>query len=173
MDNEFREYITFVVNTKDGDDTVFISTANDKQAETVAEIIGHPELIGSDIYKTNVIRGQNADTINAMVNEFTSKHTRDEVVEMLSQAGVPCAPVNTVKDIFNEPHYRQREEIVEFDHPVIGKIPLTMTPFKPLRTPLNRACAGPVLGADNIDVLKEYLGMDDEAIEKLTEEEII
>ena len=71
---------------------------------------------------------------------------------------------DTIKDIYNEPHFREREEIVEFDHPVIGSIPFTMTPFKPLRTPLNRALAGPVLGADNEAVLKEYLNMDEAAI---------
>ena len=160
-------------NTKDGDDTVFISTANDKQAETVAEIIGHPELIGSDVYKTNVVRGQNADYINKLVNEFTSQYSRDDVVKMLSDAGVPCAPVNTVKDIYNEPHYRMRKEIVELEHPLIGKVPVTVTPFRPLRTPLNMVSAGPVLGADTETILEDYLELNREQIKNLKENNII
>ena len=159
-------------DTLDGKDTVFISVANNKQAEKIAELIGHPELIGSDVYATADIRGKNADYINDLVNSFTSAHSRDEIVGLFSEAGIPCAPVNTVKDIYNDPHFRQRKEIVELDHPVIGKVPVTVTPFRPLRTPLNMVSAGPVLGADTDTILKD-IGLDDAEIAELRDSDII
>ena len=75
--------------------------------------------------------------------------------------------------MWKEPHFRERKEIVTLKHPEIGDVPVTVTPFRPSRTPLRVETAGPLLGADNEEVLKDYLHMSQDEIDGLREKGII
>lgn len=160
-------------NTKDGEETFFMAVANQKQIDSLLDVIGHPELKTDERLASPSARVQNREFVDNLVNEFTSQYTRDEVLSMLEKANIPCAPVNTIPDLWNEPHFRERKEIVELDHPDIGKVPVTVTPFRPSRTPLRIASAGPRLGADNHEILKNYLSKTDKEIADLKEKGII
>lgn len=160
-------------NSKDGEETFFLATASQKQFEALMDVIGRPDLKTDERSATSVARVENRDFVDQAINEFTSQYTRDEVLKMLEAGNIPCAPVNTIPDLWNDPHFRERKEIVELDHPVLGKVPVTVTPFRPSRTPLRIATAAPDLGANNVEVLKNYLKKTDEEIAQLKEKGII
>ena len=160
-------------DSKDGEENIFISLANQKQAEVLADLIGHPELKTDPRWASTGIRAQNREWADGLLNEFTRQHTRDENVEIFKKAGIPCSPVNTIKDLYEEPHYRQRKEIVEFKHPKLGNIPLTVSPIRPERTPLRTDAVGPELGADNEFHNKEVLKKTDAEIEAMKASGII
>lgn len=159
-------------NSKDGDETFFLATASQKQFEALMDVIGRPDLKTDERSATSVARVENRDFVDQAINDFTSQYSRDEVLQMLDAANIPCSPVNTIPDLWNDPHFRERKEIVELDHPVLGKVPVTVTPFRPSRTPLRIATAAPDLGADSAAVLKE-LNKTDEEIAHLKESGII
>ena len=160
-------------DSKEGKDTFFISMANQKQAEIVADLIGHPELKTDPRWATPLSRAENRAWSEGLLNEFTRQHTRDENVEIFNRAGIPCAPVNKISDLYKEPHFRQREEIVELEHPTLGSVPLTVTPIRPSRTPLRVDSAGPLLGADNDFLYGEVLHKTAEEIAQLKADGII
>ncbi len=153
--------------SKDGEETFFIAIANQKQINALCDLIGKPELKEDPRMASPSARVANREFVENLVNEFTCQFPRDEVLAMLEGAGIPCAPVNTIPDLWNEPHFRERKEIVELDHPTIGKVPVTVTPFRPSRTPLRIETAGPDLGADTEDILKTALGKTDEDLARL------
>lgn len=160
-------------HSKEGEETFFISIANQKQAETLADIIGHTELKTDPRWANPSIRAQHRDWADGLVNAFTSQNTRDENVAIFNNAGIPCAPVNTVEDLYHEPHYRERGEIVELEHEQLGTVPLTVTPLRPSRTPLRIDTAGPLLGADNDYLIREVLHRTDAEIAQLKSDGII
>lgn len=135
--------------------------------------MGYPELKADPRFASPSARVENREFVENLVNEFTSQYTRDEILAILEKANIPSAPVNTIEDLWNEPHFRQRKEIVELEHPEIGKVPVTVTPFRPSRTPLRIKTAGPRLGENNEEILKKYLGKTNEEIAALREKGII
>ena len=154
-------------NSSDGEETFFIATANQKQFGALMDVIGRPELKEDSRCATATARVENRDFVDSAINEFTSQYSRDEVLKMLEAANIPCAPVNTIQDLWEEPHFRERGEIVELDHPVLGKVPFTITPFRLSKTPLRIESAGPLLGADNEEILRDCLHKTDEEIAQL------
>ena len=104
-------------NSSDGEETFFIATANQKQFGALMDVIGRPELKEDSRCATATARVENRDFVDSAINEFTSQYSRDEVLKMLEAANIPCAPVNTIQDLWEEPHFRERGEIVELDHP--------------------------------------------------------
>ena len=160
-------------NSKEGEETFFMAVANQKQFDALMDVIGHPEYKNDERFASPSARVENRDFVEDMVNEFTSQYSRDEILKILEEANIPCAPVNTIPDLWNEPHFRERGEIAELEHPEIGKVPVTVTPFRPSRTPLRIETAGPLLGADNEEILKGYLNKSDQEIAGLREKGII
>lgn len=160
-------------DSTDGPETFFMAVANQKQFNALLDVIGHPEYKEDPRFTSSSARVENRELVDNMVNAFTSQYSRDEILEILDNAGIPSAPVNTIPDLWNEPHFWQRKEIVELEHPEIGKVPVTVTPFRLSRTPLRIATAGPLLGADNAEILKEHLDKSDEEIAALKEKGII
>lgn len=160
-------------NSLDGEENFFISLANQKQAEALADLIGHPEIKDDPRWANPLVRAENREWADGLVNEFSTKHTRDENIQFFLNAGIPCSPVNTVKDLYEDEHYRMRGEIIEIEHPVLGKVPLTISPVRPSRTPLNAGKPSPLLGADNDFLYKEVMKKTDDEIAVLKEKGII
>ncbi len=160
-------------NTIEGEETFFLATAAQRQFENLMDAIGRPELKTDERCATGAARIENREFVDAAINEFTSKRTREEVLAILDSYNIPCAPVNTIPDLWNEPHFRERKEIVELDHHVLGKVPVTVTPFRPSRTPLRIATAAPDLGADTVTILREHMHKSDAEINELRANGII
>ncbi len=111
----------------------------------LCEIIGRPELIDDPRFRTIVERVQNRDEVKAILTEWTSVRTKLQVVEELGNE-VPAAPVNTVADIFEDPHVRVREMLVEISHPGMER-PVTVAgqPIKFTETPAGVHGRAPLL----------------------------
>jgi crotonobetainyl-CoA:carnitine CoA-transferase CaiB-like acyl-CoA transferase len=92
-----------------------------------------------------------------------------EWVEALREAGVPCAPVNSVEQALADPQVVAREAIVGYEHPVLGEVRQVASPLRlsGAPSPTRRA---PLRGEHTESVLRELCGYDDEAIERLREE---
>ena len=112
------------------------------------------------------------DEINAMISEWTIRHTKTEAMRILGELGVPCSATFNAVDIYADEHLRQREMIVEVDHPQYGKYIMPGCPIKLSDSPVEVTTA-PLLGQHNADVYGEYLGYDDEKLNALKEQKVI
>jgi crotonobetainyl-CoA:carnitine CoA-transferase CaiB-like acyl-CoA transferase len=132
-----------VVPAKDG--WVVICAPTPPRWKRLCEIIGRPELVDDPSYRTIIERVENRDAVKAIVSEWTSVRTKAEVVAELGDE-VPAAPVNTVADIFEDPHIHIREMLVEVEHPGMAR-PVTLAgqPIKFTQTPAHVRGRAPLL----------------------------
>ena len=93
---------------------------------------------------------------------------------MLNDAGVPSCPVNTLDRLVVDPQVAgAREMFPTIDQPGIGKLQITAAPQHLTRT---KACVrkpAPLLGEDNADVYKKFLGYDEAKLAELKEKKVI
>jgi CoA:oxalate CoA-transferase len=96
--------------------------------------------------------------------------TTKEWQEILDDEGIPNGPINTIDKVVNNIQVLARDMIVEVYHPVAKNIKMPGIPIKLSETPGSIRYPPPTLGQHTREILKEYLGFDDEAIDKLAEE---
>lgn len=142
-------------------------------AQTIAgrifEAIERPELFKDPRFSTNLARLRNIEMLDSVIGEWIARHTRDEVIARFDACGAAVAPVHDMESLFDDPHYRARETIVEVDDDDLG--PLRMQNVFPRlsSTPGRVRFAGRARSSATAEILRE-LGYDDEEIERLGRE---
>jgi len=127
--------------------------------------IGRDDLVGDPRYETAEARWQHKDDVNALVEAWTSKRSKHDVMKVLAGAGVPCGACLDTGEVLSDPHLRARDMIVEIEHPVRGRYVTVGNPVKLSASPTTISAA-PLLGQHRREVLKE-LGYSDDNINAL------
>jgi crotonobetainyl-CoA:carnitine CoA-transferase CaiB-like acyl-CoA transferase len=148
---------TGVYTTSDGHVAVSAG-ASDLVWRRFCQIIGRAELITDPEYATAAARRDRRDAIGAIIQAWTSRRPKAEVVQILANAGVPAAPVNNMAEMVADPQVQAREMFVEHDHPRYGRLTLTGTPLKMSRTPGRVRSLAPDPGQHNEDIFVGLLG---------------
>ncbi|PHS59842.1 MAG: CoA transferase [Alcanivorax sp.] len=156
--------------TADGD--VILAIGNDGQFARFCEVAGHPEWAADDRYATNRARVDNRDTLIPLMRQTTVMRTTREWIEVLEQAGVSCGPVNSIADVFQDPHVQARGMQLEMPHPSLGTVPQVASPLRLSASPVEYRTAPPLLGEHTDEVLAQTLGLSAEAIQRLRAERI-
>ncbi len=107
-----------------------------------------------------------------MINEWTGRHTKFEVMRILGEAGVPCGAVLDSVELLNDPHLKERGMIVTIKHPERGDFTMPGCPVRLEDSPVE-VTAAPLLGQHNADVYGELLGLGAGQLEDLKREGII
>jgi crotonobetainyl-CoA:carnitine CoA-transferase CaiB-like acyl-CoA transferase len=137
------------------DCAIAIAAQTDHHWRLLAELIGRPELATDERCKDNRARLKNAGFVRATLSEWTGARPTREIVAALD-GKVPMGPVNNGKDIFEDPHVRVREMLVET--PMPGDNPpvvLAGCPIKFTETPSGIYARAPRLGEHTAEVLAE------------------
>ena len=157
---------------KDGHVTVFCYT--ERHWERLAELMDRAELAHDPRFATRTERAKRIEEVDAIVGDWTRTRDRAEVMETLNEAGVPCAPVKTLREVSEDPHLFERGAEVRVPHPEKGTVQLTTSPIRlhgSARRGIDRLA--PELGQDTDRVLQEVLGMSEGEIEGLHESGVI
>jgi crotonobetainyl-CoA:carnitine CoA-transferase CaiB-like acyl-CoA transferase len=148
---------TGVYTTSDGH--VAISAgASDAVWRRFCEIVGRADLARDPGFATAAARRDRRDEVAALVQAWTARRPKAEVVRMLASAGVPAAPVNTVAEMVADPQVQAREMFVERDHPVYGRLKTTGSPLKMSETPGRVRWLAPMPGEHNEEIFCGLLG---------------
>ncbi len=149
-----------------------IAVGNDQLWQKFCAAVGL-EGIKDDInFATNAKRVENRDElVNIIANLFKTKNG-EEWLKILTDAGVPCGPINNLFDIFKDPQVLHRQMVQELTHPKVGKIKLTGIPTKLSDTPGEILTPPPVLGQHNKEILIG-LGYTDKNIDEMQKEGVI
>ncbi|MDA8043628.1 MAG: CoA transferase [Actinomycetota bacterium] len=156
--------------TKD-DHWIAIACSNDDMFARLSRVMGRPELSGPDRYGPKVARLAARDRVNEVVAEWVGAHTRDEVLASCRAGEVPAGPLYSIDEIFEDPQYRHRGNIVR-EESRVG--PLAVPgPLPTLSgTPGRINWLGPGLGAHTDEVLGG-LGLSSEEICALRSEGVV
>lgn len=156
-------YQTFA--TSDG--FIILAVGNDGQFAKLLTIANREELMKDPRYSSNPARVANRSLVCATVAEIINQQSSEYWLETLALAGVPCGPINTIDQVFNDPQVQHRGMELELNHPITGKVSLPGNPIKFSRTPVETHKAPPMLGEDTSEVLKGILGYDADKIAEL------
>jgi crotonobetainyl-CoA:carnitine CoA-transferase CaiB-like acyl-CoA transferase len=132
--------------------------ASDAVWRRFCEIIDRGDLTRDAGFATAAARRDRRDQVAAIIQGWTGKRTKSEVVETLANGGVPAAPVNNVAEMVADPQVRAREMFVELDHPTYGPVKTTGTPLKLSETPGRVKWLAPSPGQHNEAVFVDLLG---------------
>lgn len=160
-----------VYETTDGYVAIFGVT--NEHWRSLLDVIGRPDLKDDPRFENNYKRARNSDEVDSMVQEWTEQRERDEIVDILLEAGVPCGPVKELPEVADDPHLKARDMINEIDHPNYGDISVPGLPIRLEDSDLPDIEPSPEKGSDNEEVFGERLGLSPDEIEELRENDVI
>ncbi|MFN9740232.1 MAG: CaiB/BaiF CoA transferase family protein [Pseudomonadota bacterium] len=150
-----------------------LAVGNDAQFRRCCAVVGRPEWADDPRFATNAARvAQRAELVPLLAAELRRRPAR-EWLDALSRETVPCAPVNTLDQVFDDPQVRARGMRIDLRHALGGTVPMVGSPLKLSATPVEYRAAPPLLGADTRAVLREHLGLADTQVEALAAQGVI
>jgi crotonobetainyl-CoA:carnitine CoA-transferase CaiB-like acyl-CoA transferase len=150
--------------TKD-DKWVSISGSAQSTFERMCEALSVPELITDSRFLDNRQRIENAIVLDDALQAAIETYNRDPLIALFEKFDAPIAPCHNIADIFEDPHYKARENIVSIeDEELGGPIRMQNVVGKFSSTPGRIRSAGPPLGAHNEEILIKDLGFSDQEL---------
>ena len=125
-------------------------------------------------FSTDRLREENRGAINALGNDITRQHSVASLVERLNPAGVPCGPVYTVGEAFEDPQVKHLNMVWSAPHAERDHVDLVRTPINLSAFPHHGVFhhAGPQPGEHTDEILSEF-GYTAEEVNRFRSEEII
>lgn len=142
-------------------------------ARFCTDVMGLPELAADPRFTDNDARRANRDELDEIMSARLRTRSKLEWLPLFRAAGVPAGLVQNVLEALTSDESKAREMVCEIDHPTAGRINLVNSPLKWKESSLATPKAPPLLGEHTDRVLRERLGLDDGAIERMRAEKII
>ena len=149
------------------DGHIIVATGNDGQYRKFVQAGGRPELADDERYATNPARVQHRDALVPLLADMVKQKTRHEWIHLLEAAGVPCGPINTLGDVFDNPQVIARDMCITLPHPSAGEVRLVGNPIKMSATPAQYGAPPPLLGQHTDLILRDVLHYSPEKIAEL------
>jgi formyl-CoA transferase len=144
-----------------------LAAANQDQWAKLCRAIDRRELQDDPRFTTNADRMAHLDELTAELNSVFAGRDAADWIALLTEVGLPCAPINTVPEAFSMPQAAARDMVLEVMHPTAGKVRLAGFPYKFSATPAQVHRPPPVLGEHGEEVLVGLLGFSSEEIPSL------
>jgi formyl-CoA transferase len=158
---------------KTADGYLVIGVASEGIWRRFCQAIGRAEWADDSRFEKNSNRVENRFLLIGLLVEIFLSRSTDEWLKLLNSAEVPCAPVQTVDQVFKAPQVLHREMLVQVEHPTAGTVPMAGIPVKFSATPASVRLPPPLLGQHNEEVLESWLGMNDKEISELKRKTVI
>jgi formyl-CoA transferase len=142
-------------STRPRDGWLAIICISERHWRGVATGLGRPHLLDDPRFRTAKDRVTNIDAVDEEVSRCTRSRMRDELVRVLQAAGVPCAPVKSIREVDSDEHLIQRGMIQYVEHPARGRVPVPGCPLRLSDSPVGPLRVAPQLGESTEDVLAE------------------
>ena len=157
--------------TKDGD--IILACGNDNLFGKFCDVANAAHLPKDPRFATNGKRVENRAAMDEVLEPIFRQRTTAQWVADLEKGGVPCGPINTLKDVFDDPQVKARGMRIELPHAAAGKVPVIRSPMRFSGTPIEHQAGPPVLGQHTDEVLTSVLGKSPAEIGKLKDGGIV
>jgi len=157
--------------TKDG--YIILAVGNDPTFERFCKAFGQEALLADPRFATNPIRVQNRQLVTDTLTPVMKSKTTAEWIDALEALKIGCGPINTLEQVFADPHVQAREMVVDMAHGSGEKVKVIANPVKLSATPPSYRSAPPVLGEHTNAVLTDVLKMSAAEIAALKDKGIL
>jgi crotonobetainyl-CoA:carnitine CoA-transferase CaiB-like acyl-CoA transferase len=137
--------------------------------EPLMKLCGRTDLITDPEWSTPEARLPKLDQCFSIIEQWTSKHDKFEVMGLLNEHEIPCGPVLDMRELSQEQALRRTGTVVEVDHPKRGKFLTVGNPIKLSDSP-TEVHRSPLLGEHTHDILKTIVGLSEREIEEAHKE---
>jgi succinyl-CoA:(S)-malate CoA-transferase subunit A len=152
---------------------IAIACTTDKMFERLSVAMGRPELSSKEMYGDQRKRLAAREIVNQHVIDWVGSLPRHEVLNRCLYEEVPVGEVNSIADIFNDPHFAARGNLVRWREENIGEVVVPGVVPTLSATPGRITNLGPRLGNANDEVLRTLLGLAAEEIAMLRERNVV
>ena len=172
--NRYREWSPYgIYPAKDGYYALGVGT--EKFYTSLArDVLGHPELLEDERCQSHNQRIEHREVTEDLLNDWGVSHTVKEVCAALDAVGIPNAPVNSIREVAEDPHFTEyRNMFPQYVQPELGEVRVTNLPLRFPEgedVPLEPA---PIFGGQTAEVLKEILHMEEREIRELRNDGIL
>lgn len=152
---------------------IAIACTNDRLFRRLAAAMDEASWGTDVLFDTMAKRVERRAQVDARVSGWTARHSLRELRQRLDAAEVPNGPINSIEDIFQDPHYLARGTLVEVADPVVGPARMPAPVPRLSETPAAIPRPAPELGQHNQEVYGGMLGMDAGELAALRAEGVI
>lgn len=160
-----------IFDTKD-EEQIFIGVVSDTQWKLFCESFGLDDYANSESMNLNKDRVEQRDVIIPRLQELFKRFTKDDLMKKLDNTGLPFAPISKPDDLFDDIHLNESGGLLDIEIPTGGTTKLPAMPINMDGRRFDVHTPVPQVGEHSIQILEE-LGMDEEEINNLFDQEVI
>lgn len=157
--------------TSDG--WMIVAVGNDSQFRQFVKVGGEAHLADNPRFSKNPLRVQHRAKLVPLLEAMTRKKTKAQWISLLDAHGIPCGPINNMKEVFANEQVQARKLAISVPHDTAGTMKLVASPIRMSATPTEIRMAPPTLGQHTNEILREYLKLDSSAIEALHKQGVV
>jgi formyl-CoA transferase len=150
------------------DGWIAIFCATDRQWLSLCDLLDRPDLKSDPALQTNPGRAKRMADIDAVVGEWTAERRRVECLESLGEAGIPAAPVKSLKEVLEDEQIAASGILRQVTHPRRGEMRVFGSPLHLADSPQPQLEPAPGLGEHTRTVLHERLALTDAQLDELS-----
>ncbi len=151
-----------------------ISVFTDEEWKSFCTVIGNPTWTTDPRFATLLARKENEDELDTLINEWTSRHSAEEVMKMMQEAEIAAGVVETGEDLLDKDlQLKHRGTFIELEHPEAKRYRTQSGPRFLLSKYKYEVKRAPLLGEHNEYVFKKILGLQDSEYDQLIKDGII
>ncbi|MFP6584701.1 MAG: CoA transferase [Candidatus Hydrogenedentota bacterium] len=154
------------------DGLIHLSAPTLKFWKILCAVLGAPELADDPRYQTTAGRSANADELTLEIEKCLAKRPLAEWIELLVAENVPCSPILSYDEFFDDPQVTAMNMNPVIHHDKIGRVRTIGVAVDFESTPGGIQFPAPVLGEHSAEILGE-LGYSDSEVQQLTDGKIV
>lgn len=155
------------------DGHLILAVGNDSQFRRLCTVLDMPDWADNSDYATNSARVVNRQSLCGEISQRLTQYGSAHWLHLLEQHQVPCGPINSIDQVFQDPQILARNMLVTMEDKRAGEVQLVGNPINYSRSGIEYTVPPPILGDNTDSVLGEYLEYSELEISTLRNKSII
>jgi len=155
------------------DGHIVVATGTNRLFLDLCRVLDLPELADDERFVTNAVRVSNRDELIPILQERLGKRSVEEWMEIFEAEQIPCAPVNTMEQAFDDEQLRANDMVAEIEHDQAGTLHVLSSPYRFSGEVGSIRRAPPRLGEHTQELLGGVLGLDDTQLDGLRQTGVV